>query len=133
MKTQQPLLETSVACNPGSIQCYALRYGILLLSFGMVGSLGGCTSPQNCQPYPNYPSYPGYPTAYTLPSGTTVPTVGAPTVGAPTVGAPTVGVPPVGATMAQPPIMGQPIGGAPAYPAFAPSQPIPPGYTTGPR
>ena len=129
MKTQQPLLETSVACNPGSIQRHALRYGILLLSFGMVGSLGGCTSPQNCQPYPNYPSYPGYPTAYTLPSGTTVPTVGAPTVGAP----------PVGSTMAQPPIMGQPIpgsvpqGGAPAYPAFAPSQPIPPGYTTGPR
>lgn len=90
----------------------------LLLAFLGCGVLG-CSSPQNCAPnpgYPGYPAYPAYPQGYTLPSGTTVPTVGAPNMG----------------TAAAPPMMGQPIpGSVPAYPTMAPGQPIPPGYSTG--
>jgi hypothetical protein len=85
----------------------------------LCSSILGCANPQNCQPppgYPSYPGYPGYPPNYTLPSGTTVPTVGAPNVGA----------------MPAPPMMGQPLpGSVPAYPTMNPGQPIPPGYPTG--
>lgn len=100
---------------------HALTAGTLHLVLG-VGCcvLIGCSTPQNCPPnaaYPGYPAYPGYAPGYTLPSGTTVPTVGAPTMG----------------TAAAPPaMMGQPLpGSVPAYPTLAPGQPIPPGYATG--
>jgi hypothetical protein len=93
----------------------------------------GCTSSQNCPPnqaYPGYPGYPGYPQNYTLPSGTTVPTVGVPPVGTPVAGQPVMGQP----MMGQPPMYGQPMpGGVPTYPTMAPGQPIPPGYGTQPR
>jgi hypothetical protein len=102
--------------------------------FAAAVTSSGCSSPQNCPPnqaYPGYPGYPGFPQNYTLPSGTTVPTVGMPPVGTPVAGQPVAGQPMMGQPMmGQPPVYGQPMpGGVPTYPTMAPGQPIPPGFS----